>query len=36
MDLKGFFNRLDQFETALQENIDKQKETLKMVLIKMK
>ena len=25
--LKGFFNRLDQFETALQENIDKQKET---------
>ncbi len=27
--LKGFFNRLDQFETALQENIDKQKETPK-------
>ena len=24
--LKGFFNRLDKFETALQENIDKQKE----------
>ena len=24
--LKGFFNRLDQFETALQENIEKQKE----------
>ena len=23
--LKGFFNRLDKFETALQENIDKQK-----------
>ena len=27
--LKGFFNRLDQFETALQENIEKQKETPK-------
>ena len=27
--LKGFFNRLDQFETALQENINKQKETPK-------
>ncbi len=27
--LKGFFDRLDQFETALQENIDKQKETPK-------
>ena len=27
--LKGFFNKLDQFETALQENIDKQKETPK-------
>ena len=24
--LKGFFDRLDKFETALQENIDKQKE----------
>ena len=24
--LKGFFNRLDQFETALQENIEKQKQ----------
>ena len=24
--LQGFFSRLDQFETALQENIDKQKE----------
>ena len=24
--LKGFFNRLDKFETALQENIDKQKD----------
>ena len=24
--LQGFFNRLDKFETALQENIDKQKE----------
>ena len=27
--LKGFFDRLDKFETALQENIDKQKETPK-------
>ena len=24
--LKGFFDRLDKFETALQENIDKQKD----------
>ena len=24
--LKGFFDRLDKFETALQENIDKQKQ----------
>ena len=24
--LQGFFNRLDKFETALQENIEKQKE----------
>ena len=24
--LKGFFDRLDKFETALQENIEKQKE----------
>jgi len=27
--LKGFFDRLDKFETALQENIEKQKETPK-------
>ena len=27
--LKGFFKRLDKFETALQENIDKEKETPK-------